>query len=223
MTDVPAVHDFIGRESDLAQLWNILQPERPGMKKMRKVAILHGLGGIGKTQLAIRFARIHKDDFTAILWCNGKDREILMRSLASIHPRLARVELEASSSDSKNEEEVEQRANQVLEWLAMEANSKWLLIFDNIDHYSRSNADNDNAKAYDISACLPSADHGSIIITTRLPQLSELGQSHPVPKLGAEEAVRLLIKRSGYSMDTAGGNTMNRPGTPTHPSPLPLL
>jgi hypothetical protein len=55
---------------------------------MPEVVVLHGLGGIGKTQLVIRFARTHKDDFTAIFWLNGKNEQLLTRSLASIAARL---------------------------------------------------------------------------------------------------------------------------------------
>lgn len=65
--DVPAVavHDFVGRETELDELWNTLQPSR---SDSRKVAVLYGLGGVGKTQLAIKFARMHNDDFSAIFF-----------------------------------------------------------------------------------------------------------------------------------------------------------
>lgn len=66
---MPATDQFVGREKDLHQLWNLLRPEA---SIMRKVVILYGLGGIGKTQLAIRFARLHRGDFAAIFWLNGK-------------------------------------------------------------------------------------------------------------------------------------------------------
>ena len=66
-------------------MWQYLQPtDSPS----RKVAILHGLGGIGKTQLAIRFARDHRDDFTAIFWLHGKDRDALLQSLSFALNRL---------------------------------------------------------------------------------------------------------------------------------------
>jgi hypothetical protein len=43
---------------------------------------------MGKTQLAIRFAQDHKDDFTAIFWLSSKDRGTLLQSLSSILPQL---------------------------------------------------------------------------------------------------------------------------------------
>jgi nucleoside phosphorylase len=191
LTGIPAINEYVGREVDLDRLWDFLQPQR---SNLRKVVVLHGLGGMGKTQLAIRFARMHKDDFTAIFWLNGKDREALVQSLASVLPRLQGA---SHTSDPKNEEEVKQQARQTLKWLAADGNSKWLLVFDNIDRCSPG--DTQNGEGYDISEFFPPTDHGSIIITTRRPQFRELGKSYPVQKLNTEDAVQLLINSSGYS------------------------
>jgi ATP/maltotriose-dependent transcriptional regulator MalT len=126
LTAVPAIEDFVGRQGELDRLWHQLQP---GSSQPRKVTILHGLGGMGKTQLAIHFARDHKDDFTAIFWLSGKDRGTLLQSLSSVLPRLPG---QHQNFEAISEEEVEQRAKQVLKW---QGNSRWLMIFDNIDQY----------------------------------------------------------------------------------------
>src|SRR3954468_5550054 len=63
LSTVPAIDQFVGRNRDLQTLWSLLQPSA---STLRKVVVLHGLGGIGKTQLAIRFARLHQADFSAI-------------------------------------------------------------------------------------------------------------------------------------------------------------
>lgn len=60
---MPVIKYFLGRQDKLVHLWEYLQPES---SESRKVAILHGLGSMGKTQLAVRFARDHRNDFTAI-------------------------------------------------------------------------------------------------------------------------------------------------------------
>ncbi|KAJ5960512.1 Pfs NB-ARC and TPR domain protein [Penicillium vulpinum] len=126
--------NFLGRQEELEQLWLSLQPPKPELQsskpELQKVAIVHGLGGMGKTQLVIRFARDHKRDFTAIFWLNGKDRATLMQSLSSILPRLPG---QSQNTDAIKNEEAEQRSRTVLQWLALEGNSRWLIIFDNID------------------------------------------------------------------------------------------
>ncbi|CAG8885562.1 unnamed protein product [Penicillium egyptiacum] len=130
LTAVPVIANFVGRQDELDNLWHYLQPtDSPS----RKVAILHGLGGIGKTQLAIRFARDHRDDFTAIFWLNGKNRDALLQSLSSA---LNRLPGQGWDSEATDDGEVEQRARHMLRWLALDGNSRWLIIFDNIDQYS---------------------------------------------------------------------------------------
>ena len=63
LSGVPAIAKFIGRDSDINRLQYLLLSIDP---KRRKVIVLHRLGGIEKTQLAIEFARKHRDSFTAI-------------------------------------------------------------------------------------------------------------------------------------------------------------
>jgi hypothetical protein len=98
-----------------------------------------------------------------------------------------------------NEEEVEQRANQVLQWLAQPGNTRWLIIFDNIDQYSPLQGHSDSG--YDIYEFFPKADHGSIILTSRLQGLTELGKPFPVQKLASIDATRLLLQSSGFSAE----------------------
>ncbi|KAL4786140.1 hypothetical protein BJX76DRAFT_346425 [Aspergillus varians] len=182
LRDVPAIDEFVGRQNELDCLWAGLQP---GCSPMRKVAILHGLGGIGKSQLAIRFARIHKDDFSGIFWLNGKDWGALTQSLASAYLNVP------EGKDTKgiiDEEEVKRRAQSMMKWLATAGNSRWLLIFDNVDQYSPKDSVNLAGGRHDICDFFPAADHGSIIITTRLLQLVEL-----------EDAIRLLLRISSHN------------------------
>lgn len=196
LTTVPVIEDFLGRQDELDQLWQFLQQTG---SQSRKVAILHGLGGIGKTQLAIRFARDHKHDFTAIFWLSGKDRGTLLRSLSSIFPR---VPGPSQNTEAVNEEEVEQRARHVLHWLALEGNSRWLIIFDNIDQYSPVNSA--TGDAYDIGEFFPAADHGSILMTSRLQRLTELGKSFPIHRLHFRDAIQLLLQSCCLSQSTIG-------------------
>jgi tetratricopeptide (TPR) repeat protein len=107
--------------------------------------------------------------------------------------------------DLRSEKEMKQLAQQVLKWLAMDGNSRWLLIFDNIDQYSSSHHDGIDG-AYDIKEFFPPANHGSIIITTRLQKLTELGSPYPVQKLPANEAIQLLMKCSHYTAESHEGH-----------------
>ncbi|RJE23415.1 hypothetical protein PHISCL_04223, partial [Aspergillus sclerotialis] len=205
LTAVPVIENFLGRQEELDKLWQYLQPTS---SQSRKVAILHGLGGIGKTQLAIRFARDHKHDFTAIFWLSGKDRGTLLQSLSSVFPRLPG---QLQGNEPINEEEVEQRARNVLRWLSIEGNSRWLIILDSIDQYSPDNSVADDA--YDIGEFFPTADHGSILITSRLQRLIELGKSFQINRLNSKEAIQLLLQSSCLSARDTIGELENDPDT----------
>ncbi|KAL2828076.1 hypothetical protein BJY01DRAFT_241007 [Aspergillus pseudoustus] len=193
LRNVPAIQKFIGREDELERLWQGL---RPDCSPIRKVGVLHGLGGIGKTQLAARFARVHKDHFSGIFWLNAKDRSALMQSLATAWSRVPhRADTACTPNNDgatqiriSNDDDLNQRAQTMLKWLTTEGNARWLLIYDNVDQFSE-----------DISDFFPVADHGSIIITTRLLRLAELGTGFPIHKLDPENATRLLFGSAGWN------------------------
>ncbi|KAL4902967.1 hypothetical protein BDW74DRAFT_180259 [Aspergillus multicolor] len=187
-----AAANFIGRDDELEQLWQYL---RPSSQRSQKVAVVHGLGGMGKTQLAMRFARAHKNDFSAVLWLNGKSRETLLQSLSSA---LSKLPGQDSNITARNEDEVRGNASQVLEWLALSDNTSWLFIFDNVDQYSPG-----TDGGYDVGKFFPAADHGSSLITSRLLKLSELGKSFPLQKLDQTYATQLLLQSTGISSQEA--------------------
>jgi hypothetical protein len=67
----------------------------------------------------------------------------------------------------------------VLDWLGRRDNIHWLLIFDNVDlDYEQGSV----TGSYDIRQYLP-GDHGSVLITTRLSRLAQLGDSKRLKKV----------------------------------------
>ena len=77
------------------------------------------------------------------------------------------------------------------------------MIIDNIDRECQP--DNKDSQAYDVSSFFPPADHGSLLITTRLPSLTEVGTSTTeVGRLTLEQALELLCSRSGLVRSSRG-------------------
>ncbi len=73
-----------------------------------------------------------------------------------------------------------------MDWLAQPDNADWLLIIDNVDReYNPRNADQD---AYDVKRYLSGADHGAVLITTRLAKLEQLGDSQQLGKVDRNKA-----------------------------------
>ena len=56
----------------------------------RRTVVLYGLGGIGKTQLSVAYAKRHKDSYSAIFWLNIKDEDSLKQSFARVARQIVR-------------------------------------------------------------------------------------------------------------------------------------
>ena len=69
----------MAREDELRDIHEVLRGDGS-----RRTVVLHGLGGIGKTQLAVAYAKRHKDNYSAIFWLNIKDEDSLKQSFAKV-------------------------------------------------------------------------------------------------------------------------------------------
>jgi hypothetical protein len=77
--------------------------------------------------------------------------------------------------------------------VAQEDNATWLLIFDNVDmDYSGHNPDPD---AYNVTNYFPGIEHGSVLITSRLAKLEQLGDSQQLGKVNQDQARAILQTR----------------------------
>jgi len=125
----------------------------------RRTVVLHGLGGIGKTQLAVAYAKGHQADYSAIFWLNIKDEDSLIQSYARVAKRILREHPLASrlstvTEDSKPDEVVDA----VKRWLDHPTNAQWLMVFDNYD--TPKVPGNTDQAAVDIRRFLPEAYQG---------------------------------------------------------------
>lgn len=83
----------------------------------------------------------------------------------------------------------------VLRWLSLPSNRHWLLVIDNVDRDHR-NKDKD-AQAHDMQDFFPAADHGSILIASRLASLQRHGDGLKLGKLDDEQAKAILENNAG--------------------------
>jgi hypothetical protein len=187
---VPNVSEFIDRPAEMAELERAFISH--GQKRRQAIFVLRGLGGIGKTQLAIKFARRFRSEFSSVFWLDGSSESSVKRSIAGCASRISegRITDNNRSFISDGSTDIDAVVKGVLGWLAQPENTKWLLIFDKVDRdYDPGCGD---ADAYDVTRYFSGADHGSILITTRLARLEQLGTSQQVGKVPRNQAEAIL-------------------------------
>jgi hypothetical protein len=176
LPNISDIEHFVAREEELAEIHKKL-----GGNGSRRTVVLHGLGGIGKTQLSVTYAKRYKDSYSAIFWLNIKDKDSLKQSFAKAARQISREYLSASRiSNVDTNANIDDVVDAVKEWLSLPNNTRWLLIFDNYDNPKLSR--NTDPAAVDIRRFLPESYQGSIIIITRLSQV-EIGHLIRIRKL----------------------------------------
>lgn len=187
----------------------------------RRTAVLHGLGGIGKTQLAIAYARRRRDNYSTAIWFNAKDETTLKQSFARTAESILRQDPSLTYlSTAVGNQDLESIVEAVKRWLEEPMNDQWLLLYDNYDNppltsdtagkgivrplegndpkgEARSHKEDAKSKAFSIHPYLPGADHGAIIVTTRSSAV-KLGQSIKLGKLeDISDSLEILTLTSG--------------------------
>ena len=185
---------FVDRQSDTDELERCLLPRSRSQQIQRRIFVLYGLGGIGKTQLAADFARRHKATFSSVFWLDGRSEDHLRQSLAGYASKIPKGQIPDRSGDAglNSEKDVDIKVADVLDWLAQPDNVDWLLVFDNVDRDFKQGKE---TGAYDVRRYLP-GDHGSVLITTRLARMAQLGDSTRLKK--TDEELGVAIFKSWY-------------------------
>ena len=189
----------MGRKEELFKIKKAFQ----GNGSHRKVVILHGLGGIGKTQLAVAFMKEQRDAYSAIFWLNGKSEDTLKQSFAGMAKRLHN---KYPSSTLLKIAAEEKNANKMVaaiqNWLSIEKNTRWILVFDNVDNPKLPGIE--DPQGYDIRSYFPEAHQGSILVTTRSSSL-KIGNVVSVKKfLDIQESITILTSTSGRVISDQG-------------------
>lgn len=145
--------------------------------------VLCGLGGIGKTQTAVKYIIDNKQKYRSICWVHADPPQQLVFGLAALQSEIEDLE-------SKSELSAKQKAISVIEWFCKKKGC--LLVFDNADN------------PREIKDLVPSHLKCHILLTSRAQDFRGLGIGKPIEieELTPEESVRFLSKSIGHSIDT---------------------
>jgi tetratricopeptide (TPR) repeat protein len=183
----PRIASFTGRADELDRLDAILMHDKPAAVTQASVGrvAVQGMGGVGKTSLAVEYAHRFRGLYAGICWSPSETRTGLLSALASLA-----VTLGAATTE---EADVEKAAKAALRRLA-EQRATWLLVYDNVsapDH---------------IADLLPAAG-ARVLITSRFLDWSEFAEEVPLDVLPLGEAVGLLQSRTARS-DATGAKML---------------
>ena len=157
---------FTGRDGMLAELRRRLRAGEAALV----VQALYGLGGVGKTQLAIEYAHRFAADYDLVWWIDAEQPVLIPDQLAGL---AARLDLPAGPT-------VAATVDRLLAELG--GRDRWLLIFDNAE------------RPQDIADYRPGGA-GHVLITSRSPGWGALGGRLEVDVLARAETVALLRAR----------------------------
>jgi tetratricopeptide (TPR) repeat protein len=175
----PRNKNFTGREELLTRL-------RDGIVDRVTAVVphaLHGLGGVGKTQMAVEYAFRYRSQYELVWWIPA-DQPILVRSwLAALAPHLG---LEPATTIG-----IEDATNAVLDALRRGVPYRnWLLIFDNAD------------EPEEINDVVPRGP-GHVLITSRNHRWTSVADTVAVDVFTREESVEFLRKRVPHAITEA--------------------
>ena len=164
-----------GREGLLAELDGRLAPAagRAGPR----VGVLCGLGGAGKTSVAVEYAYRHLPEVGACWLLQAEDPAVLAEEFAVLAAQLG-------AREARDARDPVAAVHAVL----ARAQGGWLLVFDNVPDQAG------------IERFLPPAGDGRVVVTTQS-QHWPAGKALDVPVLDLEVAAAFLVSRTGNGGD----------------------
>jgi hypothetical protein len=216
---VPSVphRGFRGRLEEISWIKTTFDAAHKTMGTQR-IAVLHGLGGVGKTQIALRYVFQETDAYRAIFWIDASSETSILYSFREMAQCLVdwagRVKADAvnftrigfdlglastvdpSTGQVVAQDTASQKAMVVAmrKWLARPENEGWMLVFDNAD----------DLEAVNLQDYFPTTPNGDILITSRQSQSILLGPSLEVKPLPIDDA-DLVLQHMGGGYETQEG------------------
>jgi len=164
---------FSGREELLSQLAAALRLGQT--TALSQPQAISGLGGIGKTQIALEYAYRYYQDYQAVLWSRADTTEALISGFAAF--------AELLQLPQKDEKDQLIAVETVKEWL--KTHDHWLLILDNADELTV------------VRDFLPTTGQGHTLLTTRAASTGGLANRIEVEILDQDMGALFVLRRAG--------------------------
>ena len=145
------------------------------------VQALQGMGGIGKTQLAIEYAHRFANWYDIVWWIPAEQAGLIMNQVAALAGPLACADAKAAMNTIADDVLAELRTR-----------GRWLLVFDGAD------------MTQDLAPWLPGGSSGHVLITTRTSGWHDIAETPPIELdvFARPESVAILCKRVSRLSET---------------------
>ncbi|SNX56408.1 tetratricopeptide repeat protein [Streptomyces sp. TLI_55] len=158
--------DFVGREDVLRHVREaLLEDNRPSIQ------VLHGLGGVGKSQIAVEYAHRFAGQYDIVWWIAAEQTDRLPAAYAELADRLGLTFQETG---------IKHNARTALDHLR--ERGRWLIIFDNSEDPSA------------LRPWLPEGP-GHVLITSRNPSWRSLSRSVALDTFSRADSVLYLTRQ----------------------------
>ncbi|KAL9079894.1 MAG: hypothetical protein Q9157_001233 [Trypethelium eluteriae] len=170
---------FVGRRDLLKKIKEAVAAEKSTIGP--RVVVLLGMGGQGKTQLALRSCRLLSTNnrFEKILWIDATSDATLAHSFESIAEQI--------SGRARAFRDTAAACRIIIHAIEKVWKAQWLMVFDNYD---------DPAAHPDIRSFFPNSDNGAILITSRHGDTKRLAtEVLQVTEMTEQDAVNVLLSQ----------------------------
>jgi tetratricopeptide (TPR) repeat protein len=168
----PRNPNFTGR-GELLQVLRQHLAALPLASAVVQTQAIHGLGGVGKTQLVVEYAHRYAADYELVWWIPAEQPVTIAGQLAALARRLGLRELPS----------LDEQVMVLFDDLAQR--DRWLLVYDNAEY------------PVDLEAVRPPAGGGHVLVTSRNAAWGGIGATVSLDVLPRAEAVTFLRQRLG--------------------------
>jgi tetratricopeptide (TPR) repeat protein len=178
VSNLPARNrNFSGRDDLLERLHASLQAGSAAAVVPR--GALHGLGGVGKTELALEYAHRYRSDYELVWW------------IAAELPTSATADLAALAQELGIEQRADQAEMVTMLFKKLRGRQRWLLVYDNAERPDR------------LEGLLPPGGGGQVLVTSRWSAWGNHATPLRVNVLARDESIAFLRKRTGADSEAA--------------------